>query len=72
MACPALRHALPSCAVCCISLLNELCQHVQSQLTSKPQGEPWSDLCRSLCVCGIAILRLKQTPAIAEGAVYRF
>lgn len=57
---PALRHALPSCAVCLACLLNEKCQHVHSQRTNKPRSELWSDLSRSLCVHHPALLCLQK------------
>lgn len=41
------------------SLLNEKCQRAQSQQTSKPQSELWSDLSRFLCVRCLALLRVK-------------
>lgn len=52
-----------------VPLLNEQCQHAQSQQTSKPQSELWSDLCGSLHVRRLTLLCVKQTaPVIIKGS----
>lgn len=55
-----------------VSLLNEKCQRAQSQQTSKPQSELWSDLSRSLCVRCLTLLCVKKLLQSLKVLVYRF